>query len=81
MVLIFGVLLMAALATHVLPSGSFEREEVNGQTRVVPGSYHHIDGNAASFFDVFLSVPKGLCQEPMAIFPHSTFSPCRFPVP
>lgn len=68
MVLIFGVLLMAALATHVLPSGSFEREEVNGQTRVVPGSYHHIDGNAASFFDVFLSVPKGLMEASQYLF-------------
>ena len=26
-------------------------------------------------------MPKGLCQEPMAPFPHSTFSPCRSPVP
>ena len=33
------------------------------------------------FLCCFLSVPKGLCQEPMAIFPHSTFPPCRFPVP
>ena len=45
MVLIFGVLVMSAIVTHILPSGTFEREEVNGQTRVVPGSYHHIDGD------------------------------------
>lgn len=68
MVLIFGVLICAAVATHVLPSGTFDRQEVDGQTRVVPGSYHAIAGDPASFFDIFLSVPKGLMEASQYLF-------------
>lgn len=59
---------MAAACTHLLPSGSFERTEVDGQTRVVPGSYHAVEGSAASFFDIFLAVPKGLMEASQYLF-------------
>lgn len=68
MVLIFAVLVLAAICTHVFPSGSFERVEVDGQTRVIPGSYHAIEGSPASFFDIFLSVPKGLMAASQYLF-------------
>ena len=68
MVIIFGVLLLSALCTHLLPSGSFERTEVDGQTRVVPGSYHAVEGHPASFFDIFLAVPEGLMAAAQYLF-------------
>ena len=68
MVLLFSALVMSPIVTHILPSGTFEREEVNGQTRVVPGSYHHIDGDPAGFFDIFLAVPKGLMEASQYLF-------------
>jgi uncharacterized ion transporter superfamily protein YfcC len=68
MVLIFGVLVMSAIVTHILPSGSFEREEIAGQTRVIPGSYHAVQGEAASLFDIFLAVPKGLLEASQYLF-------------
>lgn len=68
MVLIFGVLVAAAASTHLLPSGTFDREEIDGQTRVIPGSYHAVDGDPASLFDIFLSVPKGLMEASQYLF-------------
>jgi len=38
-VLIFGLLVVAAALTWVVPPGQFERAEVGGRTVVVPGSY------------------------------------------
>lgn len=68
MVLIFGVLVMSAVVTHILPAGSFEREEIAGQTRVVPGSYHAVQGDPAGLFDIFLAVPKGLMEASQYLF-------------
>ena len=68
MVLIFAVLVVAAILTHLVPSGTFEREVIEGQTRVVPGSYHEAPGDAASFFDVFVSVPRGLMAAAQYLF-------------
>ena len=68
MVLIFGVLIMAAICTHVVPAGEFERQEVNGQTAVVPGSYHTIEGTPAGFFDIFLAIPRGLLDASQYLF-------------
>ena len=59
---------MSALVTHILPSGSFERVEVDGQTRVVPGSYHAVQGEPASLFDIFQAVPKGLLEASQYLF-------------
>jgi uncharacterized ion transporter superfamily protein YfcC len=68
MVLIFGVLVLAALVTHIVPAGEFEREVVDGQTRVVPGSFHPVQGSPAGVFDVFLAVPRGLIEAAQYLF-------------
>lgn len=68
MVLIFGVLILAAALTHIVPAGAFEREVVEGQTRVVSGSYHAVAGTPASFFDIFLAVPRGLMKAAQYLF-------------
>lgn len=68
MVLIFGVLVLAAIVTHVVPAGSFEREVIDGQTRVVPGSFHAVQGKPASFFDIFVAIPRGLMEAGQYLF-------------
>ena len=68
MVLIFGVLVLSALVTHLVPAGSFEREVIDGQTRVIPGSFHAVEGSPASFFDVFVAVPRGLMAAGQYLF-------------
>ncbi len=68
MVLIFGVLLLAVVLTHIVPAGEFTRETIDGTTRVVPDSYHGIDGRPAAFFDIFLSIPKGMIAAAQYLF-------------
>lgn len=68
MVLIFMVLITAAIASHWVPSGEFARELVDGKTRVVPGSYHAVTGDAASLFDIFLAIPRGLIEAAQYLF-------------
>jgi uncharacterized ion transporter superfamily protein YfcC len=68
MVLIFMVLVLAAITTHIVPAGSFEREVVDGQTRVVPNSFHPVQGDPASILDIFVAVPRGLMEAGQYLF-------------
>ena len=67
-IIIFGIVILAAIATYLIPAGSYEREAINGINRVVPGSYHEVASNPASLMDVFYAIPTGLKQSASIIF-------------
>lgn len=67
-VLLFGILLLAALATYLVPSGQFERIEKDGLTMVVPGTYHSVEGSGVGVMDILLSVQKGMVESGSIIF-------------
>ena len=65
LVLIFGMIVLAQVATYLLPSGIFDRIEVpdgHGGTRlqVVPGSYHLIEAARLPWHATLTSISKGL---------------------
>lgn len=61
-VILFSVIIIMAILTYIIPAGEFLRvEDVNtGRTVVDPASFHAVDQNPTSFFDLFKSVPKGM---------------------
>ncbi|WP_341712150.1 TIGR00366 family protein [Erythrobacter sp.] len=68
-VLIFGIIIVAAFLTHIIPAGEFDKVELaNGREGVVPGSFHYVEGKPASFLDVFLAIPQGLVSAAELIF-------------
>lgn len=67
-IIIFGIVVLAAIATYIIPSGSFEREEVDGITRVISGSYTHADSNPANLLDIFVSIQNGLIETANIVF-------------
>lgn len=67
-IIIFGILVLAAVATYLIPAGSFVRESVNGITQVVPGSFHAVEAKPASVMDLFLAIQLGLKQSASIIF-------------
>ncbi len=58
--LLAGLALLAALATHVLPPGEYERVEHHGRPVVAPDSYHPVAERPASGADLLLAFPRGL---------------------
>jgi len=58
--LLFGLVILAAIATQWIPAGSYERTEVEGREVVRPGSYQRVEGNPAGVAEVFLAYPRGL---------------------
>lgn len=62
-VIIFSIIVLAAILTWIVPGGEFNREvvNVNGIDRsvVVPGSFHEVDSQPQSW-QVFTSIFKGM---------------------
>lgn len=62
--------LAAALLTHFIPAGSFERTMIEGVSKpvVVPGTYHSVASNPTSISTLLGSVNQGLVDAGMIIF-------------
>ena len=55
---------LAALASHLLPAGEYERrlDEVSGQLMVVPGTYQEVEPNPVGPFDAIVALPRGIAE-------------------
>ncbi len=66
--IIFIIIIIAAIATYIVPAGQFDREKVGSRTVVVEGSYHAVDQNPTSFFGFFKAIPQGMEKGAQIIF-------------
>ncbi|MFQ3545787.1 AbgT family transporter [Halobacillus rhizosphaerae] len=67
-VILFGILVLAAIATYFIPAGSFDRETTDGITTVIPDSYHGTGQQPASFIAVFRAIQQGMIDSAGLIF-------------
>lgn len=67
-VIVFGVMLLAVLATYLMPAGSFEREEIDGVTTIVPDTYETVENEPAGLMDIFLAIQTGMIESADIIF-------------
>src|SRR5690625_850139 len=67
-IIIFGIVLLASVATYIIPAGSFECETVNDITQAVPGSYTSAESNPAGIMDIFTAIPVGMVESANIIF-------------
>ncbi len=58
-IILSSIVVLVAVLTWVLPSGEFEREEIEGRSVVVQNSYHEVEGNPQSIYDVIMAPLKG----------------------
>ncbi len=59
-VIVFVVIFACWVATYLIPGGAYDRVEENGVVSVVADSYHAVDKEPLSVFDLFLSIPQGM---------------------
>lgn len=61
-IILLGFILIAGIATYLIPSGSFDRvlDEETGREIVIPGSFHVIEDKDATVYEIFLSIPEGI---------------------
>ncbi|TWH89667.1 YfcC family protein [Cytobacillus oceanisediminis] len=66
--IIFAIIVLAAIATYILPAGQFERIEQDGRTLVVQDSYQVVESNPIGFFELFKAIPEGMAKGSTIIF-------------
>ena len=70
MIILACIILIAAVATYIVPAGTFERVAVEGSEyeRVVTDSYQRVDNQPIGIFDMFKSLTLGLQDAGYIIF-------------
>ncbi|EGY80622.1 YfcC family protein [Peptoniphilus indolicus] len=67
-VIIFLVIVFCYFLTLVVPSGEFQREEVNGVTTVIANSFHATEKTYLGPQAIFQAVPEGLTSSASMMF-------------
>ncbi|RDY29158.1 putative basic amino acid antiporter YfcC [Romboutsia weinsteinii] len=57
--IIFSLIVLMAGLTWIVPSGEFAREDVDGRSVVVPGTYQEVDSNPQGVTDIFTAPING----------------------
>lgn len=68
-VLLIIFIILAYIATLVIPQGSFQRNVTeSGASVVVPGTFQFVDGEFLSPMDILFAIPNGMVQAGAIIF-------------
>lgn len=66
--IILMILFLVGIATYLIPSGTFQRHEVDGRDIVVPGTFELVEKTYLTPFDFLLAIPAGLIDASTIIF-------------
>ena len=68
--LLVGGIVIAAVLSHVLPAGEYDRRDdpSTGRKVVVAGTYHAVPAQPVGFFQMLVSIPKGMADAGSVIF-------------
>ena len=58
LVIICGIILIAAILTYIIPGGEYVRTEIDGRQVVDPNSFTYVASHPASLIDIFTAIPK-----------------------
>lgn len=68
-VLIFGIIILMAILTYIIPAGQYQKVEApSGRMVVDPDSFATVESNPAKLFDVLKAFPKGLGAAQSIVF-------------
>jgi len=58
--LLFSLVVLAAVASHWIPAGRYDRAVIDGREVVEPDSFHPVESDPAGVVEIFLAYPRGL---------------------
>lgn len=69
-VLLCAILVIVVIFTYIVPAGQFElvKDPNTGRMLADPNSFHYVDKNPASVFDMFRAIPLGMVDSAKIIF-------------
>jgi len=66
--MLFGIIILVAILTYILPAGTYERIVVDGRNIVVPDSFQIIPSTPIGILDMFKAIPLGFKAASEIIF-------------
>ncbi len=66
--ILFILMLLAAIASYIIPAGEFERVEVEGRDVIEPGTYEVVDSSPVGIFDFMFAIPTGFIETAEIVF-------------
>ncbi|MFZ2053235.1 MAG: TIGR00366 family protein [Candidatus Aminicenantales bacterium] len=67
-VLLFGLMLLAAISTWIIPAGSYDRVSEHGRELIDPDSFHPVEGRPAGIPSLLMAFPRALAEVTDIIF-------------
>lgn len=67
-IILFSVIVICAIFTHIVTPGVFERQIVDGKTVIDPTSFHTVDRTPVGIFKMFLAIPNGFVGASAVMF-------------
>src|SRR5690625_172975 len=67
-IILFIMLIIATIATYIIPAGIFDREEGGLVPTVIPESFSFVESNPVGFMGFFLSIQEGMMAAANIIF-------------
>ena len=67
-VMLAGILVAVAALSYLLPAGAFDRVEVDGRMRVVPGSYHAVEPHPVTLLELLRALPLGFAAASPVVY-------------
>ena len=65
--LVFSIIIVMAVMTWLIPSGEYDRSELNGRKIVVPGSYHPTESNPQGIGAILMAPIRGFADKSAAL--------------
>ncbi|HDP68034.1 MAG TPA: putative basic amino acid antiporter YfcC [Candidatus Marinimicrobia bacterium] len=65
--LIFSIIIVTAVLTWMIPSGEYNRTEMDGRSVVVPGSYQPVESNPQGIWAILKAPIRGFTDESAAL--------------
>ncbi len=65
--IIFGLIIIVAILTWIIPAGEFDKTLVNGKEVIDGNSFHKVESNPQGIFDVFTAPIKGIVKASLII--------------
>lgn len=68
--ILFLLIVVLAICTYLIPAGNFERvtDAATGAVSIDPNSFKYVEQTPVGFFDIFLSIQKGMVEGASVIF-------------
>lgn len=66
-ILLFFLILFAAILTYVISPGVYDRVVVNGKTIVNPSSYHAVESTPVTFIQFLTAIPRGVANAAVVV--------------